>query len=171
MWFAFIWCWYKTQKKLKPQQKGEIHTFSSHNQFGDGSQVSLTWCSPALQIWTQASMLQHKDEQLFIDYNLFFFIPSLKFQTLPEILHLTPLRYREMSSLQSGYSGSDKEKLHAGWFFTNFWIMSRYKINLSAADSQLLHFFPGVTANFTQCTKSTLIKAKEPALAVLFGLC
>lgn len=47
--------------------------------------------------------------------------------------------------------------------------MSRNKINLSAAHSLLLHFFPCVTANFTRCTKGTLIKAKEPGLTVLFG--
>lgn len=73
---------------------------------------------------------------------LFFAIPSLKFQILPEILHLTPLCYRAMSSVQSNCHGSDKEELHTWWFFTNFWIMSRNKINLSAAHSLLLHFFP-----------------------------
>lgn len=162
----------KHRKKRNSNKKGKSTHFLATTNFG--IDLSFPWAlhwqvSPALQIWLQAPMLQHKDEGHFIDYQPLFFY---SFPQIPDPTQkFCTLCYREMNSLQSGSRGLGKEKLHTGWFFTNFWIMSRYKINLSAAHSLLQHFFPGVTANFTRCTKSTLIKAKELGLTVLFGLC
>lgn len=82
----------KHRKKRNPNKKGKSTHFLATTNFG--IDLSFPWAlhwqvSPALQIWLQAPMLQHKDEGHFIDYQPLFFYsfpqipdPTQKFCTL-----------------------------------------------------------------------------------------